>query len=32
VRKISGQLGLSTADLVETKIRAREPEGRALAA
>jgi len=24
VRKISGQLGLSTADLVETKIRARE--------
>ena len=24
VRKIAGQLGLSTADLVETKIRARE--------
>ena len=24
VRKIAGQLGLSTADLVETKVRARE--------
>ena len=24
MRKIAGQLGLSTADLVETKVRARE--------
>jgi hypothetical protein len=24
VRKIAGRLGLSTADLVETKVRARE--------